>query len=183
MRAHPIGSDPRQPGRKAASGRLSTYSLFLFCSDAKSKPALNTFQRSHNRASHWPSLPAHRVVSPPRERPCLSRGENRALICGPCPLMPGFHNRRFFGCNAAFGRRSDLWSLNVDLISRWLPERIRNYLPGSSLLVEPHGTVRWSHASLLRQFPFAPTAASPLVCGVSQTALWQRTTSCGHPAP
>jgi hypothetical protein len=76
-----------------------------------------------------------------------------------CPLMPGFHNRRFFGCNAAFGRRSDQWSLIVDLIQQVVSRNKSGVcLPRlRSVLAEPPETVRWSHSFLLRQFPEVST--------------------------
>lgn len=120
------------------------------------------------------------------EWPCRSReGQGRVDRTG--PVVPGFNYRRFFGCNAALGRRSDLWSLNVR------GSAVRLARTGQGVGLPRLQCVPWSHswdcpvesflapssvsASSLR-LPLRWSAASrkPSLC-------WQRMMPRGHPAP
>lgn len=88
--------------------------LILFL--AQKQASADTFNGSQRRRLPDAS-PADVAAADQENGPVSLPREQGLCLSGPLPAVPGFHNRRFFGCNAAFGRRSDHWSLIVDLLS------------------------------------------------------------------
>ena len=121
-----------------------------------------------SRCSVGPTQSGLAALCQERARPCWH-------ICLTCrEYFTGF-----FGCFAAFGRRSDwCFSLFFLITEADLPGTIGLSDPLRLHQGEPIETVRWDHASLLSRLLQRLHDFRSQVCGVSQTALWQRRATC-----